>query len=143
MPISTTKLPFAWHQRYGVTEYNKLASSLTYPHTVCREYQATQASWKQLLRILAEIWRNTMQFAVNTEQLTYTQQQPVPGPVTALTQMLQRLPAVSLLTCLLRLPTMFINIFTLFTLNLSITKNENVKVRKVNKMHSKVMQRRL
>lgn len=33
-----------------------------YPFPTCQKSYATQASWKQPLRILVEIWRNTTQF---------------------------------------------------------------------------------
>lgn len=52
-----------------------------YSHTICRRYQATLASWKPFLHILAEIWRNKQRSLVNTEQVTHMLQWPAPGPL--------------------------------------------------------------
>lgn len=37
-------------------------NSYRYPFPTCQKSYTTQASWKQPLRILVEIWRNTTQF---------------------------------------------------------------------------------
>lgn len=52
----------AWHQRKQNLQHNKIASRLDVPFPTCQKSYATQASWKQPLPVLVEIWRNTTQF---------------------------------------------------------------------------------
>lgn len=51
-----------------------------YSHTICPRFKATLASWKPILRILAEFWRNKQRSSVNTEQVTHMLEWPAPGP---------------------------------------------------------------
>lgn len=52
-----------------------------YSHIICQRFQATLASWKPILRILAEIWRNKQRRLFNTEQVTHMLKWPAPGPL--------------------------------------------------------------
>lgn len=87
--ISKTKLPTAWHKWNRNWQHIKIASAL-YLQTIYRKSQATLASY--IYTNPAHSSGNLEKHCslVNIEQSTHTLRLQVPGPLIALTQMLQR-----------------------------------------------------